>query len=112
MSKFWWIVGGGIGILYTGWAFIFLKYVLQKTFNEEFQVFKNLNKEAKKKYFMYVRSECKYLDQRKLSMMIGGLTVALPRMIFFFFSIISWNVSLRLLWIGSDVTKPLPKWKY
>jgi hypothetical protein len=80
MAYFWWIVGG---VLYSGWAFFFLKYVLQKTFNEEFQVFKNLSKEAKKKHFMFVRSECKYLDQRKISMAICGLTIVPLRLIIY-----------------------------
>ena len=108
-SKFWWIVGG---ILYSGWAYFYLKFVMQRTFNEEFRVFKNLSKEVKKKYFMYVRSECKYLDQRRLSMTLCGLTILPIRLILHTLSWICWSWTLRILWIGSDVTKPLSKWKY
>ncbi len=84
----WWIVGGVGGVLYAGWAFVFLKYVMQKTFNEEFQVVKNLSEKDKKKYFMYVRSECKYLESRRLSMTICGLTIVPLKWILFFFAII------------------------
>ena len=81
MSYFWWITG----LLYLGWAYFFLRFVMNKFFNEEFRVYKNLSKEVKKKYFMYVRSECEYLTQRRLSMTVCGLILGPLRLILCFF---------------------------
>jgi hypothetical protein len=44
-------------------------------------------------------------------MAICGLTIVPLRLIIYGLIWVCWSSILRIIWIGSDITKPLPLWK-
>ena len=98
MSIFWWI----LSILYLAWVYLFLTFVIKKTYNEEIQAYKNLPEHITKKYYMFIRPNIEKLDKNKLSMILCGLTITPIRIFLWIFFYIIWFIVITIVFFGSN----------
>ena len=106
MSSLWCYLFVGSWIV---WCVFWTKVVVY-VFDYRVAVYKRISPEMKKKYYEFGRWD--FHNYSKLPKLLIGYTgLPIIRAILVFIIIITTYLSLRIILLGSDLQKPLPKWK-
>jgi hypothetical protein len=96
-------------VSYLLWCIMWTK-LINYVYDVRVGVYKRISPEIKKKYYEFGRWD--FEKYQKLPKLLNGYTcLPLLRIILLMLTFIFTYLSLRIILLGSDLQKPLPKWK-